>query len=64
MALQTFFSILVMIFLVVTLGILAAGLISMARGSESSNRFMRFRVMSQAITVGLFVIWALLKAYS
>ena len=46
--------------LAATLVILAAGLFVMARGGELnrrwSNRLMRWRVIAQAITIGLFLL--------
>ena len=53
--------ILVMVFLLITAISLFAGLFGMGRGSESSNKFMRYRVVFQGITVALLVIWLLVR---
>lgn len=46
-----------------TLGILATGIVSMFKGgpfnAKHGNRLMRFRVIAQAVTVGLLALFAL-----
>lgn len=59
---MTFLNILIGIALVVTLGILFTGLISMARGGEfnekNANKLMRMRVIAQFVTIILLGIFA------
>jgi hypothetical protein len=59
-AMDTFVVILLVVCLLLVLGTLAAGLITMARGGERgpqrSNMFMRYRVLFQGIAVLLVVI--------
>ena len=61
---KTFFMILVGLGLLVTLGILFAGLIVMSRGGAVNarwgNRLMRWRVLAQGATIVLFLIMLLL----
>jgi hypothetical protein len=61
---QSIIVVLMAISLFVTLAILAIGLVTMARGGQQSNKYMRLRVIAQFTTVALFVIWALTKTYS
>lgn len=53
---QTFLTILVAIAMLATLGVLFAGLIGMARGAsgETSQKFMRYRVLLQGAALVLF----------
>lgn len=57
---KTFFFILMLIAMLVTLGILATGIIGMARGGEFNakygNKLMRARVALQAVAVLLLLI--------
>ena len=63
-AMKTFMFILVLIAMFVTLGVLATGIIGMARGGEfnkrNSNRIMRLRVIMQGVAVLLFLLFVLL----
>ena len=45
-----------------TLGVLLAGLLGLARGAsgETSNRLMRYRIIAQAVALGLFAMLLLL----
>lgn len=58
------FVIFIVIAMVLTLGVLVAGVIGMATGGEFNRRYanklMRARVLFQAIAVGLFAIILLL----
>lgn len=58
------FVIFIVIAMVITLGVLVAGVIGMATGGEFNRRYanklMRARVLFQAIAVGLFAIILLL----
>ncbi len=62
---ETFVIILMVIAMVTTLVVLFTGLISFARGGSAnmarSNKYMRWRVMAQAIAIGLFLLAVLLK---
>ena len=57
---QSFIFILVGIALAVTLGVLLAGVVVMAKGGEANakwgNKLMRARVISQGVTLGLLVL--------
>ena len=57
---RAFFFTLLFLSIAVTLGILVAGLIVMARGGPVnerwSNRLMRWRVYAQAVTIGIFLL--------
>src|SRR3546814_5155530 len=57
---ETFFFVLVLIAMFVTLGVLATGIIGMARGGEFNakygNKLMRARVIAQGIALALFAI--------
>ena len=55
---ETFFTIAIVVVLVVVLGTLGLGIIQMARGGnpQRSNRLMQQRVILQAIAVALFAI--------
>jgi hypothetical protein len=61
---QSFIFVLVGIALFVTLGVLMAGVVVMARGGELNdkwgNKLMRARVISQGVTLGLLVLALLL----
>ncbi len=59
---QTFLTILVVAAMLATLGVLAAGLVGMARGRDgaASNRLMRYRILFQFVALGLFGILMLL----
>jgi hypothetical protein len=61
---QTFIFVLVGIALFVTLGVLMAGVVVMARGGAVNdkwgNKLMRARVISQGMTLGLLVLALLL----
>jgi hypothetical protein len=55
----TFLSILVMIAMLATLGVLIAGMVGLVRGTSDprrSNRLMRYRVMLQAAALALFAL--------
>lgn len=60
-----FVSILLVLAVLGTLGTLVAGLVGFVRhGStdpERSNRLMRWRVIMQAVSIGLFGLWLLLR---
>jgi hypothetical protein len=62
----TFLSILVVIAMLATLGVLIAGMVGLARGANDprrSNRLMRYRVMLQAAALALFaLLMTLLKS--
>jgi hypothetical protein len=57
---QTVMFVLIAIAMLMTLGVLFTGLFSMARGGEFNakwgNRLMRYRILFQAIALGLFAI--------
>jgi hypothetical protein len=56
---KTFLTILIIILMVATLGVLFAGLISLARPGHDprrSNRLMRWRVILQGTVILLFMI--------
>jgi hypothetical protein len=55
---QTFLTILVVLAMLATLGVLFAGLIGMARGSSaaSSQKLMRYRVLLQGAALLLFAL--------
>jgi hypothetical protein len=56
---KTFLTILVVLLMLATLGVLFAGLIGLARGSPDparSNRLMRWRVMLQGGAILLLII--------
>jgi hypothetical protein len=61
---NTFFVVLIAIAMVATLGALLFGVVTMARGGEGaarrSNKFMRYRVLLQAVAIGLFALLMLL----
>ncbi len=57
----TTLTVLVSISFVITLGILIAGLITMARGGEKSNLLMRLRVVFQFVTIALVIALILVK---
>ncbi|MFH5923520.1 twin transmembrane helix small protein [Roseomonas xinghualingensis] len=55
----TFLTILVGLGMLATLGTLFAGMVGMVRGGENlqrSNALMRWRVMLQGVTLGLFAL--------
>jgi Hypoxia induced protein conserved region len=58
----TVLTILVVLGLLGTLGTMFAGMLGLAResGSERSNALMRWRVLLQGVTIGLFVLLLLL----
>jgi len=62
----TFLSILVVIAMLATLGVLIAGMVGLVRGTNDprkSNRLMRYRVMLQAAALALFaLLMTLLKS--
>lgn len=62
----TFLSILVIIAMLATLGVLIAGMVGLVRGTSDprrSNRLMRYRVMLQAAALALFaLLMTLLKS--
>jgi hypothetical protein len=62
----TFLSILVVIAMLATLGVLIAGMVGLVRGTSDprkSNRLMRYRVMLQAAALALFaLLMTLLKS--
>lgn len=55
-----FATILMVIGMVATLGILATGIVSMARGGEFNerwgNRLMRYRIVAQGFALAMFAI--------
>ena len=53
-----FFTVLLFLAMAATLGVLFAGLIGLARGSDParSNRLMRWRIIFQAIALLLFML--------
>jgi thiamine transporter ThiT len=57
---STVFTILLFMAMAATLGALVWGLIAMARGGEFnaqwSNKMMRYRVLFQAIAIGVFAL--------
>ena len=57
---STVFTILLFMAMAATLGALVWGLIAMARGGEFnaqwSNKIMRYRVLFQAIAIGVFAL--------
>ncbi len=57
---------LLVIAMLVTLGVLFAGLITMARGGEfnrrHSNRLMRWRVIAQGTALAIFAVAVMLSA--
>jgi hypothetical protein len=57
---ESFLFILVLIAMFITLGVLATGIIGMARGGEFNakygNKLMRARVICQGVTLALFAI--------
>lgn len=57
---KTFFFVLVLIAMFITLGVLATGIIGMARGGEFNakygNKLMRARVIAQGVALALFAI--------
>ena len=59
---KTFATILIALAMLATLGVLFAGLITMARGTnpERSNALMRWRVILQAAALGLVALLMLL----
>ncbi len=66
MKLGSILFVLVMISGLATLGVLFAGLVSMARGptdsierARSSNKLMWWRVRLQLLTIGLILLWYL-----
>ena len=70
MKLESIFFILVVISGLATLGVLFAGLISMARGptdslerAKGSNKLMWWRVRLQMLTLALVLLWYLAKSH-
>ena len=66
MTLASFLFILVILSALATLGVLFAGLVTMARGSgenvelgRKSNKLMWWRVRLQILTLALVLLWAL-----
>jgi hypothetical protein len=60
---KTFLTILVGLGLLATFGVLAAGMVGMARGGGNprrSNKLMQYRVILQAVTLLLFALLMLL----
>ena len=61
---NTFFVVAIVLAMVATLGALLFGVVNMARGGEGaaqrSNKFMRYRVLLQAVALGLFALLMLL----
>ena len=62
----TFINILIALALLAVLGSLFMGLVTLARGGEyaaaNSNRFMRWRVKTQAVAIVLLIIGFIYKA--
>ncbi len=63
---KTFFFVALLIAMAVTVGVLATGIIGMARGGEFNakygNKLMRARVISQGVTIGIFALAILFGA--
>lgn len=63
---KSFFFVLVLIALLVTLGVLITGIVGMARGGEFNakygNKLMRARVIAQGVAIILFAIAVLIGA--
>lgn len=63
---KTFFFVLVLIAMFITLGVLATGIIGMARGGEFNqkygNKLMRARVIAQGVALALFALAVLFGA--
>jgi hypothetical protein len=61
---KSFFFVLVIIAMLITLGVLATGIIAMARGGEFNakygNKLMRARVIAQGVALALFAVAVLL----
>lgn len=61
---KTVFFVLVLIAMLITLGVLATGIIAMARGGEFNakygNKLMRARVIAQGVAIALFAVAVLL----
>jgi hypothetical protein len=57
---KTFFFVLVLIAMFITLGVLATGIIGMARGGEFNqkygNKLMRARIIAQGVALALFAV--------
>jgi hypothetical protein len=57
---KTFFFVLVLIAMFITLGVLATGIIAMTKGGEFNakygNKLMRARVIAQGVAIALFAI--------
>jgi len=57
---KTFFFVLVLIAMFITLGVLATGIIGMARGGEFNqkygNKLMRARIIAQGAALALFAL--------
>lgn len=57
---KTFFFVLILIAMAITVGVLATGIIGMARGGEFNakygNKLMRARVIAQGCAIALFAI--------
>jgi hypothetical protein len=61
---MTILTILVVVAMLATLGVLFAGMLGIARGSEDlgrSNALMRWRVTLQGVALGLFALLLLLS---
>ena len=61
-SMQTFLTLLVGAAMLLTLGVLVAGLVAMARGSssETSQKLMRYRVVFQGVALLLFGVLMML----
>ena len=63
---KTFFFVLVLIAMFITLGVLATGIIGMARGGEFNakygNKLMRWRVIAQGVALALFALAVLFSS--
>lgn len=61
---NTIFVVLIGLAMFATLGVLLFGLVTMARGGpgsgQRSNKFMRYRVILQAVAIGLFALLMML----
>lgn len=61
---NTFFIAAIVLAMIATLGALLFGVVTMARGGDGapqrSNKFMRYRVLLQAVALGLFALLMLL----
>ena len=64
---KTFFFVALLIAMLITLGVLATGIIGMARGGEFNakygNKLMRARVIAQGVALAIFALAVLFGAH-